>query len=134
MLIALGTDTPACVAYGAALLLAQLSKEKAEQRLEQRAKQVEGMDAELKSLVDSPSQSARRVTASEHDIQFGYCSMGGLLTNMTGERERSIITGSHYGVLYYFRNMAEVRPQRMLAFDDILPWGGSPALDACRGG
>jgi hypothetical protein len=25
----------------------------------------------------------------------------------TGERERSLIAGSHYGVLYYYRNMAE---------------------------
>ncbi|KAK3288597.1 hypothetical protein CYMTET_3933 [Cymbomonas tetramitiformis] len=31
----------------------------------------------------------------------------GLVTNSTGEKERSLVTGSHYGVLYYFRNMAD---------------------------
>jgi len=61
----------------------------------------------LTNLVESPSGAAKRITASEHDIQFGYCGLSTLLTNMTGVKERSLVTGSYYGVLYYFRNMAD---------------------------
>ena len=61
----------------------------------------------LTSLTEAPSASAKRVTASERDVQFGYCGLSGLLTNQTGERERSLIAGSYYGVMYYYRNMAD---------------------------
>jgi hypothetical protein len=61
----------------------------------------------LTSLTEAPSASAKRVTASERDVQFGYCALSGLLTNQTGERERSLIVGSYYGVMYYYRNMAD---------------------------
>jgi hypothetical protein len=39
----------------------------------------------LTSLTEPPSASAKRVTASERDVQFGYCGLSGLLTNATGK-------------------------------------------------
>jgi hypothetical protein len=50
---------------------------------------------------------ARRVTATDHDIQYGYCGLTTLMTNVTGEAERSLIVGSAYGMVYYMRNLAD---------------------------
>eukprot|EP00899_Mesostigma_viride_P020956 jgi/Mesvir1/28862/Mv09985-RA.3 len=59
------------------------------------------------SILKSPSQPAKRVTASEHDIQFTYCGVTHLLSSGPAGQERSAVTGSVYGSLFYFRNMAE---------------------------
>mmetsp|Transcript_27596 Transcript_27596/g.65480 ORF Transcript_27596/g.65480 Transcript_27596/m.65480 type:complete len:660 (+) Transcript_27596:809-2788(+) len=61
----------------------------------------------LKSLSDSPPSTARQVTESDHDIQYGYCGLTAFLTNLTGETERSLIVGSVYGMLYYMGNLAD---------------------------
>eukprot|EP00873_Tetraselmis_striata_P017025 jgi/Tetstr1/437289/TSEL_002773.t1 len=61
----------------------------------------------LKSFTDSPTTTARRVTATDHDIQYGYCGLTTLMTNVTGEPERSLVVGSAYGMLYYMRNLAD---------------------------
>lgn len=54
-----------------------------------------------------PRLQARRITATDHDIQYGYCGLTTLMTNITGEVERSLIVGSAYGMLYYMRNLAD---------------------------
>eukprot|EP00958_Prasinococcus_capsulatus_P010849 scaffold1066_cov421-Prasinococcus_capsulatus_cf.AAC.3 len=61
----------------------------------------------LTSFTESPSQSVRRASASDHDIQFGYCLMTEMRSNVTGTQERSLVTGSYYGTLNYFRNIAD---------------------------
>jgi len=35
------------------------------------------------NLNDAATGAARRVTATEHDIQYGYCGLAALLTNAT---------------------------------------------------
>ena len=60
------------------------------------------------NLNEASNGAARRVTSTEHDIQYGYGSMAALLTNATGAPERSVITGSAYGLLHYFRSNIDV--------------------------
>lgn len=62
----------------------------------------------ISNLNEASSVSARRVTSTEHDVQYGYVAMAALLTNATGAPERSVIAGSVYGLLHYFRSNVEV--------------------------
>lgn len=62
----------------------------------------------VSNLNEASNGAARRVTATEHDIQYGYCSMAALLTNATGAPERSVIAGSVYGILHYYRSNIDV--------------------------
>ena len=74
----------------------------------------------LSSVLASPSRSAQKLTATEHDIKYGFCGIAGLTSVEKGEARRSVVVGGHSGHLYIYHGQHRssgsfsVRPRQPL--------------------
>ncbi|QDZ23420.1 hypothetical protein HOP50_10g59590 [Chloropicon primus] len=57
----------------------------------------------ISQFTASPSHSARKLTQTDHDMEYGYTGISGFVTEEEEGRRTSIVAGSHYGGLYLFQ-------------------------------